>query len=1192
LRNQSTHLSMQAMVHPPDSSLVQVSNTYILKFPANINFLREHVRGKLFSFFKDVAVWQIKWILESSSCSSSEYVYFCQRKYIALNLDQLLSQYDRHPKLIELSSGLSVSQAKVQIKGLAGSMKSFLAAALSRKLNAFHHLFVVSDFEECQYLANDLENLVPVSRVMVYPSPYRKHKHFDAFENNQIQQRTEVLNRLKGTLGTPHFIVSYPEALVERVVSSDFISKNTFAVTVGDSLDIDFVIDFFVEYNFERVDFVYEPGTFSIRGGIIDIFSYANEKPYRIELFGDEVESIKQFDPETQLSEKRLQKITILPNFEHDEEEGVRTSFFNFLPEDFVVWSDGLANFKASVEDFHVRAEKVDEDTPREMLHALQNNLESVENLMSHLGNRRLIEESKSSYFPPNTRVQFHVQPQPVFNKKFELLANKLEENRNAGFASYIFSESKKQLERIYSILEDIERPEEFVALYKNIHKGFVDNDLKVACYTEHEIFNRFKNYKSRKSYNQEKAITLKELYQLQPGDYVVHIDYGVGKFSGLEKVDHSGKLQEAVRLVYKGGDLLYVNIHSLHKISRFVGQEGKEPTVHKLGGQAWSKIKEKTKNKVKDIARDLIKLYAARKAKTGFAFSPDGYLQNELEASFIYEDTPDQAKTTADVKKDMEEPHPMDRLVCGDVGFGKTEIAIRAAFKAAVDGKQTAVLVPTTVLALQHYKTFKERLGDLPVTVDYVNRFKSTKQIKETLLKAKEGKIDILVGTHRILSKDVKFKDLGLLVIDEEQKFGVAAKEKLRAFKVNVDTLTLTATPIPRTLQFSLMGARDLSTINTPPPNRQPIDTRLHVYNDEIMSEAINYEVARNGQVFFVHNRIKDIYHFAEKIETMCPGVKVAVAHGQMDGKQLEEIMVAFVDGFYDVLVSTSIIESGLDISNANTMIVNAAHNFGLSDLYQMRGRVGRSNKKAFCYLFTPPKHMMSSVARKRLAAIEQHSDLGSGFHIAMRDLDIRGSGNILGAEQSGFIADIGVEMYQKILNEALHELKDTEFKDLFKGEKAPEIKRECQIDTDLALLIPDAYVTNINERMNLYRELNAIEDEEGLEKYREALVDRFGKLPKQTESLIYTLRLKWVAQSMSIQKILLKQGKMFLYLPSKDNSAFYQSELFGKFLAYLQDNPRTVRLKEKENGAQLVFDSISSVPKAYECLYRIKAL
>lgn len=1108
-----------------------------------------------------------------------------------MNLDTLFDKYRQHPKLIELSSLVSNQRSKVALKGLAGSARSFIAAALSDKRPDFHYLFLLSDQEECQYLLDDLSNLIHESRVMFYPSPYKKHRLLDGLDNNHIQQRTEVLNRLKKPLVKPHFIISYPEALVERVVSSEFINKNTFHVKIGDALDVDFVIDFLVEYQFERVDFVYEPGTFSIRGGIVDVFSYANEKPYRIELFGDEVETIKQFDPETQLSEKRLQSITILPNFEGDEGDDSRISFFKFIPDNFVVWTDGLSNAKSAIEDFHVRTTKVSEDTPKELLQVLQQHLEPTDAIISQLEELRVIEESKSPLFKVDGRVQFHFQPQPVFNKRFELLADKLDENRNAGLSTYIFSESKKQLERIYAILEDIERPSDFVAIYKNLHQGFVDNDSKIACFTEHEIFNRFKNHKARKTYNQEKAITLKELYQLQPGDYIVHIDHGVGKFSGLEKMDVQGRTQEAVRIVYKGGDLLYVNIHSLHKIARYIGQEGKEPSFHKLGGQAWGKMKAKTKSKVKDIARDLIKLYAARKSKPGFEFSPDGYLQNELEASFIYEDTPDQAKSTAEVKADMEEAHPMDRLICGDVGFGKTEVAIRAAFKAAVDGKQTAILVPTTVLALQHFKTIRERLSDFPVTVDYVNRFKSTKQIKETLTRVAEGKVDILIGTHRILSKDIKFKDLGLLIIDEEQKFGVAAKEKLRALRVDVDTLTLTATPIPRTLQFSLMGSRDLSTINTAPPNRQPIDTRLHVFNEEIMGEAINYELARGGQVFFVHNRIKDIYHFADKVEQLCPGAKVAVAHGQMDGKKLEEVMAAFVDGFYDVLVSTSIIESGLDISNANTMIVNSAQNFGLSDLYQMRGRVGRSNKKAFCYLFTPPKHMLTPVARKRLAAIEQHSDLGSGFQIAMRDLDIRGAGNILGAEQSGFIAELGVEMYQKILNEAMSELKESEFKDLFKDEEVKTNKRECQIDTDMALLIPDAYVTNINERMNLYREMNDLDSNAAIDAYKDKLIDRFGPMPSETENLVFTLRLKWLAEEMSVHKILLKTNKMFCYLPPESDTGFYQSAAFGKFLAYLQAYPKKVRLKQKENSAQLVFDSIRSVQQAFECLETINS-
>ncbi|MBI3141524.1 MAG: transcription-repair coupling factor [Bacteroidetes bacterium] len=1063
-------------------------------------------------------------------------------------------------------------------------------AAMAHKLPGHHHLVVAHSHDEALLLSNDLETLMPEGRVMVFPSPYYRHQFVEAFDSNQIQQRTEVLERFSKNLSSPHMILTYPEALLEKVVSKAQVAANTFMVKVGDGLDLDFITDFLIEYQFERVDFVYEPGTFSLRGGIVDVFSFAAEMPFRIELFGDKVESIKQFDPETQLSERRLQSVHLMPNFEHEAVASAgRVGIMDYLPDDMVVWSQGIRDQVRALDTFEERVKQVSATAPSSMLQAIRQMI-AQQDLLEAWKARRVVDLGAEPYFGDCERIQFHFQPQPVFNKRFDLLADKLEENDQAGLKTYIFSDSKTQLERIYAILDDIGRHPVFEAIYHGLHQGFVDKDLKLACYTEHEIFNRYKKPKGRKSYNQEKAITLKELYQLQPGDYVVHIDHGIGQFSGLEKMEINGKEQEAIRLLYKGGDLLYINIHSLHKIARFTGQEGQVPTMHRLGGQAWNKLKEKTKGKVKDIARDLIKLYAARKSQPGFAFSPDGYLQYELEASFIYEDTPDQAKATADVKADMEQPHPMDRLVCGDVGFGKTEVAIRAAFKAAVDGKQAAVLVPTTVLALQHFKTFTDRLSDLPVTVDYINRFKSDGQVKVTLEKVAEGKVDILVGTHRLLSSDVVFKDLGLLIVDEEQKFGVSAKEKIKALKVNVDTLTLTATPIPRTLQFSLMGARDLSTINTPPPNRQPIDTLLHVWDEGILSEAVNRELARNGQVFFVHNRIADIFHFAGIIERLCPHARVAVAHGQMEGHKLEEIMVAFVDGFYDVLVSTSIIESGLDISNANTIIVNAAHNFGLSDLYQMRGRVGRSNKKAFCYLFTPPKHLLTETARKRLSAIEQHSDLGSGFQIAMRDMDIRGAGNILGAEQSGFIAEIGVEMYHKILNEALAELKESEFKDLFGSEaQTTALAVDCQIDTDMTLLIPDWYVTNINERMNLYRQLNDIDRQAKLDVFAAGLEDRFGPLPEPTANLLLTMQLKWQAQGMRIQKILLKSGKMFLNLPPQDNTAFYHSETFGRFLAYLQDHPKKVRLKQKDSGAQLVIDGVTNVRKALQCLSEI---
>ncbi|MCB0738526.1 MAG: transcription-repair coupling factor [Bacteroidetes bacterium] len=1109
-----------------------------------------------------------------------------------MNIHDILQKYSASPNVQSILSVLKNGDspnAKLQIKGLNGSSRAFVFSAVFEQLPERHHCYLMSNVEEAYYLHNDLQALLPKSQVLLLPSPYHRHRIPTRLDKSQVQQRTEILNRFKSKLTKPHVIVTYPEALGELVVDANEITKDTFKVKVGDEFDIDFIIDFLVEYHFERVDFVYEPGTFSIRGGIIDIFSFAAEKPFRIELFGDEIENIKQFDPETQLSEKRLNEVTIIPSMEGNDGRK-RIPLLSFLPTDLVIWTDSYEHSFHALNELWDRAQHLSDNIIEELGYHPASLLQNPDDLKKQLKDRTSLEESKKSFFPSEPKLQFKTSPQPAFNKNFDLLGNKLEENDNIGYQTYIFSDAPKQIERIYAILEDMERPHNFVAIYNPLHHGFTDDDLKIACYTEHEIFNRFKNYKAKKSYNQDKALTLKELFQMQPGDFIVHIDHGVGKFSGLEKIDVHHRPQEAVRILYKGGDLLYVNIHSLHKISRYIGQEGKEPTMHKLGGNAWSNLKEKTKNKVKDIARDLIKLYAARKAKKGFAFTPDSYLQTELEASFIYEDTPDQAKTTEEVKKDMEAQSPMDRLVCGDVGFGKTEIAIRAAFKAACDSKQVAVLVPTTVLALQHYKTFKARFGDLPVTVDYVNRFKSTKQIKETLANLKAGKVDIIIGTHRLLSKDIEFKDLGLLIIDEEQKFGVAAKEKLRKFKVNVDTLTLTATPIPRTLSFSLMGARDLSTINTPPPNRQAIDTRLHVFNDDIMAEAINYEVARGGQVFFVHNRIKDIYHYAEKVEQLCPGVKVAVAHGQMEGKQLEEIMVAFVEGFYDVLVSTSIIESGLDISNANTMIVMHAQNFGLSDLYQMRGRVGRSNVKAYCYLFTPPMHSLTDVSRKRLAAIEQHSDLGSGFHIALRDLDIRGAGNILGAEQSGFITEIGVEMYQKILNEAMQELRHDEFAYLFEGEKVPEQPKECYIDTDLELLLPDQYVTNINERMNLYRQLNDVDTETKLEQFRTDLQDRFGRVPEPTMNLLNTMRLKWKAEELGVEKILLKSGKMLANLPNSDNHQFYQGETFGKFLAYVQANPLRVKLKQKDQLVQFTFNKVPNVQAAINCLQEIQ--
>ena len=777
--------------------------------------------------------------------------------------------------------------------------------------------------------------------------------------------------------------------------------------------------------------------------------------------------------------------------------------------------------------------------------------------------------------------MEFNISPQPEFNKNFELLGKTFKEHEMKGYTALIFSDQPKQIERIYSIFEDINIKAEFIPIYHSLYEGFVDHGQKIACYTEHQVFGRYQKYKTKKAYTKNQAITLKELYELKPGDFVTHLDYGIGVFSGLEKVEANGKIQEAIRLKYKSGDLLYVNIHSLHKITRYVGQEGKPPKLHKLGSNTWENLKNKTKSKVKDIARDLILLYAQRKSQKGFAFSKDTYLQTELEASFIYEDTPDQAKATFDFKKDMEAPAPMDRLICGDVGFGKTEIAIRAAFKSATDGKQVAILVPTTVLALQHFKTFKKRLEDFPVTVDFVSRFKTAQQQKEVLKKVEAGKVDILIGTHRILSKDIKFKDLGLLIIDEEQKFGVSSKEKLKILKTNVDTLTLTATPIPRTLQFSLMGARDMSVINTPPPNRQPVNTRIDVFNKEIIRDAIDLELSRGGQVFFVHNRIKDIFEIGDIIKGLCPQAKVAVAHAQMEAQKLEELMTSFVDGYYDVFVSTNIVESGLDIPNANTIMINMAQNFGLSDLYQLRGRVGRSNKKAYCYLLTPPMSVLTPDARKRLAVLEEHTELGSGFFIAMKDLDIRGAGNLLGGEQSGFIAEIGLEMYQKILQEAMHELKHDEFAGLF-TEEDRFFKKEIQMETDMEILIPDVYVSSIHERLNLYTRINDFDKEETIPLFEEELEDRFGAIPFEVKELLSSVRLKWKAQEFHIEKLSLKRGRMRAYFSQREDPKFFQSDMFGKIIAYVQQHPSRCKLQQDATGLMLQVGEIRAVKDA----------
>ncbi|MGN6803828.1 MAG: transcription-repair coupling factor, partial [Ginsengibacter sp.] len=968
-------------------------------------------------------------------------------------------------------------------------------------------------------------------------------------------------------------------------------------------INMDELLSKFVDHGFKRTDFVYEPGQFAVRGGILDIYSYGNEKPYRIELFGNEIDSIRLFDPETQLSERKLQQVTIIPNVDTQFSTGEKVSLMNFLPENTVVWtedwefiSDVISQQQEDLEEFLRNPKKssaTEEGELNEVREITENDFVSANVLEKQIADRSTVEFGKKSFFSTGDEMQFSTEQQPAFNRQFNLLIDNLKSFENKKYNVFIFAENPRQLERLHSIFADQQTEINFVPIAVSIHEGFIDHDLKLICYTDHEIFQRYHKYKVKQAFSKNKALTLKMLRELQPGDYVTHIDHGVGVFSGLQKIETNGVMQEAVRIIYKDKDLLYVNISSLHKISKYSGKEGTVPKMNKLGSDVWNKLKDKTKKQVKDIASDLIKLYAERKSHKGFAHSPDNYLQTELEASFLYEDTPDQSKAVTDVKADMEKESPMDRLVCGDVGFGKTEVAIRAAFKTNLDGKQAAVLVPTTILAYQHYKTFSDRLSDFPVTVDYINRFKTSKEKKETLQKLKEGKIDIIIGTHALLGKDVKFKDLGLLVIDEEQKFGVSAKEKLKQIKSTVDSLTLTATPIPRTLQFSLMGARDLSIINTPPPNRQPIQTEVHVFDQEFIRDAIYYEVERGGQVFFIHNRVHGLQEMKTLIQGLCPDLSIAHAHGQLEGGQLEQTILDFMDRKYDVLICTNIVESGVDIPNVNTIIVNNAHHFGLSDLHQLRGRVGRSNKKAFCYLLAPPMSTLTTDSRKRLTTLEQYSDLGSGFQIAMRDLDIRGAGNMLGGEQSGFIAEIGFEMYQKILDEAIRELKRNEFRDLFKEEikNQDDFVTDCTIDTDLEILIPDTYVESITERLSLYSRLDNCENEEELKALHSEMTDRFGPIPKEVEDLFTTVRTRKIALELGFEKLILKNDTLRCFFIANPDSAYFTSKTFERILDFIQTKTNKATLKQVGKNGILVVKDIHTMKGIFRFMQQMQA-
>lgn len=1108
-----------------------------------------------------------------------------------MTLHELQRIYNEDPLSQALKESCARPNARVALRGIVGSSAAFIAASVIGNLQR-NHLFVLRDKEEAAYFMNDLEVILADFPILFYPRSARVPYQTETTENANIAMRAEVLNHLndreKRTI-----TVTFPEAMAEQVVTRQTLSEHTFDVNLGDKYTMDFIDEVMQEYRFDKVDYVYEPGQYSIRGGIVDIFSYSYDQPYRIEFFGDEVESIRKFDPANQLSTGKMVKATIVPNVGKQLLQESRAHFLDFIAPNTLVWMRDVAH---CINAFEVSLEKAQEHF--EKLSTILNHIPPEElytaphDLTRALESFALCEFGGQIHYPESEVLNYELSLQPSFNKNFDLLGNNLRNNRANGYTTIVTAGQSRQIERLYDIFEDRGEEPPFSPLLAELSEGFVDKRNKITCYTDHQIFERYHRFKLKEGFRKSKeALTLKELSNLEPGDFVVHIDHGIGTFSGLQKIDVNGKEQEAIRLTYKDGDILYVSIHSLHRISKYSGKEGTQPTLHRLGSPAWQNTKSKTKKRVKEIAYDLLKLYAKRKASKGFAFSPDSYLQNELEASFMYEDTPDQEAATIAVKADMEREAPMDRLVCGDVGFGKTEVAIRAAFKAATDGKQVAILVPTTILSLQHYRTFKNRLRDFPVKVTYLNRFKTGKQLKATMEGIASGQIDIVVGTHKLVGKQVKFKDLGLLIIDEEQKFGVAVKDKLKTFRANVDTLTLTATPIPRTLQFSLMGARDLSIISTPPPNRHPVETVLASFNEETIRDAVVYEIMRGGQVYFIHNRVGNIKEVAGMIQRLVPDARVGIGHGQMTGEQIEEVMTNFMDGTYDVLIATTIVESGIDIPNANTMIINDAQNFGLSDLHQLRGRVGRSNKKAFCYLLAPPLHALPTESRKRLQAIEQFSDLGSGMNIAMRDLDIRGAGDLLGGEQSGFITDIGFEMYQKILEEAMRELKQEEFSDLYEEElrESGDYVSETVFETDLEMLIPDDYVTSIAERIQLYRTLDNANEEAELVVFREELLDRFGPIPQETEDLLASIRLRRMANEIGFEKLILKSGKMIGYFVSDQSSPYYQSDKFSRVLEFLKHHHKRANMYEKNGGLRMRFERVEGLEDAYDMLRKM---
>ena len=1100
-----------------------------------------------------------------------------------MNYKDLGRLYLEHPLYEQIKTRLSeTGRGNITLEGLSGSSKALLLSSLFGALPTTHFV-VFPEKEDAAYFYNDLVSLLGEELVFFFPSSYKRSIQYGQTDSSNIVLRTEVMNHLASGK-RKCVVVTYPESVMEKVVSKLTLKKNTLKIRTGDSLGIDFLEEVLEEYNFSRVDFVYEPGQYSIRGSIFDIFSYSADKPYRLDFFGDDVESIRSFNIDDQLSVSILKEVSVIPNIQDITLEKTSENITEFIPPSTLVWiQDAL--FTIDRINSIYNASWTGEDGKAS--HSKRDLAITGSHFENALDNFRVLEFSSQAHFKADIKFSFSTVPQPALNKNFELLAEKLTNNSKSEIRNLIVSESESQINRLRDIFSELKPDIEFSTMIISLHQGFTDNDLGLAIFTDHQIFDRYHKFRIRGAFNRKESITIKEITGLNPGDFVVHIDHGIGRFGGLEKINVNGKTQEAIKLVYKDNDILYVGIHALHRISKYKGKDSAPPRIYKLGSAAWQKVKSNTKRKVKDIAKDLILLYAKRMTLDGFPYSADSFLQRELEASFIYEDTPDQLTATKLVKEDMEKGHPMDRLICGDVGFGKTEIAVRAAFKAATDNKQVAILVPTTILALQHYQTFTDRLKEFPVTIDYLSRHRKTADQRKIISRLKEGDLDIIIGTHKLVGKDIRFRDLGLLIIDEEQKFGVAVKEKIKSLRADVDTLTLTATPIPRTLQFSLMGARDLSIINTPPPNRMPIITELHGFNEDIIKEGIEYELNRNGQVFFIHNRVDSILELQAIIKRILPNIKTAVVHGQMEGTSIENIMFDFINGDYDVLIATTIIESGLDIPNANTIFINNAHHFGLSELHQLRGRVGRSNKKAFCYLLAPPVSVMTQEARRRIRAIEEFSDLGSGFNIAMQDLDIRGAGNLLGGEQSGFISDVGFETYQRILKEAIDELRENELKGIIgaeddAGKNTRDYISDCQIETDMEIMFPDSYISNISERIRLYKELNELQDEKDLGAFEARLGDRFGELPPPAVELFNLVRLRRIAVKMGVERIILKSSLMIIHFTSDTNSGFYSSDIFVSILNYINTRHSKIKVKHSEKRLSLTIKEVGNIDAA----------